>query len=61
MKEIEKFICCLYGFPYLASVDDVRVNILMKNCEKNGILDTKQNIDLGNFPPCFDSLKQHIL
>ena len=35
--------------------------MLLKKCEKSGSPDPKLNIDLGNFPPCSNSLKQHVL
>ena len=60
LKDIEHFVCCLYGFQRFKSIDQVRVHILRKKCEKNGVLDPKKNIDLANLPPCFSSLKQHI-
>ena len=59
-NNIEQFICCVYGFPRFKSIDDVRVHILRRKCERNGVLDPKRNIDLANLPPCLNSLTQHI-
>ena len=58
-RDIEHFVCCMYGFPRFKSIDEVRVHILRRKCEKNGILDPKKNIDLANLPPCSSSLKEH--
>ena len=60
IDNVEQFICCLYGFPRFKSIDDVRVHILRRKCERNGILDPKKNIDLANLPPCLNSLTQHV-
>ena len=51
VMNVEKFICCLYGYTNTTRINDVCVKILMKKCEKDGVLDRKQKIDLGNSPP----------
>ena len=60
LRDIEDFVCRMYGYERFQSIDEVRVHILKKKCELDGKLDPKKNIDLGNLPPCLGSLKQHL-
>ena len=58
--QFEHFVCCLYGFPRLKNIDELRFQILQRKCENNGQLDPNKNVDLANLPPCSSSLKQHV-
>ena len=60
LRGIEHFVCYVYGYPRIKSVNALRLHLLRRKCEKNGKLDPKKNVYLANLPPCFSSLVEHI-
>lgn len=50
-KEIEQFVCCLYGYSQSTSIDDVRYVMF---CGKKGTVESHK------LPPCFNTLRLHI-
>ena len=60
LEVFEEFTCCMYGFPRFSSLDMLRYHLLKKKCVENDQLDPKRTVDLSIFPPCQETLKQHL-
>ena len=55
LKEIESFVCKLYGYKKLSSVNGVRKCIFMSKYDKG-----KKSLDLCMLPSCQDNLRLHM-
>ena len=53
-EQLEKFVCILYGYPKLSSVNKVRIAMFMQKFQKD-----QKTTDLCNLPPCSANLKYH--
>ena len=53
-EEVEEFVCSIYGFPHLTSVDEVQKEMFVRKFEKEG-----KTIDLSVLPPCALNLHLH--
>ena len=61
LSGLEEFTCALYGKPRLTDVDEVRYLMMKERCKGDGDAITGSvHVDLSSFPPCKDSLEQHI-
>ncbi len=56
LEVLEKFVCCLYGYPRLSNVNDVRKAMFWEKFEKK-----KKIVDLSLLPPCKENLQYHIM
>lgn len=54
IQQIETFVCAIYGFSHLNSVDQVRKEIFLRKYEREG-----KTIDLSLLPPCSVNLHLH--
>ena len=54
ISTLERFVCCLYGYPRLQSVNDARRKLFWQRYEKD-----EKIIDLSLMPPCQRSLELH--
>lgn len=61
-KDLESFVCCMYGKPSYSSVNKLRYDIFMQKFRpKSGkVLSASDGVDLSLLPPCQDSLYMHI-
>ena len=62
MKEIEKFVCVLYGGAKskFQDVDDLQAFMLKSKCEEKNSFSVINNIDFASFPPSKACLIKHI-
>lgn len=60
LKEVEKFMCLMYGQSRETSVDGARVKLLRKMVGDGEKLTSKSKVDLGRLPPCYSALKPHV-
>lgn len=61
LSALEEFTCALYGKPRITDVDEVRYLMMKERCKGDGEEITGSvHVDLSSFPPCKDSLEQHI-
>ena len=60
VKDLEIFTCRLYGSKTTSDIDLLRLNLLKSKCDYSEKLDSKKCVDFAMFPPCQDSLLQHI-
>ncbi len=56
LEELQKFVCCLYGYPRLSNVNDVRKAMFWEKFDKK-----KKIVDLSLLPPCKANLQYHII
>ena len=56
----EEFTCVLYGKPRFQSVNELRYHLLKAKCGNKDGIDYTKNVDIGTFPPCKDSLTEHV-
>ena len=59
LDELQAFTCVIYGRPKFMLVDSLRYYMLQEKCSGEQTINSKVNIDLASFPPCYKSLKQH--
>ena len=57
-KELEQFVCCMYGKPKYASINKLRYDLLLQKFRpiSGNVLSSVDGIDLNLLPPCKDSL-----
>ena len=53
---LEEFVCLMYGYPRISSVDEVRTLMLQKMVGAEETLTFKSKVELSHLPPCRDSL-----
>ena len=56
LEGLEKFVCCLYGYPRLSNINDVRKAMFWEKFEKK-----KKIVDLILLPPCKENRRYHIM
>ena len=56
LEELEKCVCCLYGYPRLSTVNDVRKAMFWEKFDKK-----KKIVDLSLLPPYKENLRYHIM
>ena len=64
VREVESFVCAMYGHPKLASIDEVRFELFQKKYspKKNqDPINCVRKMDGSCLPPCLSVLKQKIL
>ena len=59
-KQLEQFVCMMYGQSRENSVDRVRVKMLKKMIGDGNKLTSKSRVDLARLPPCRNALVPHI-
>ena len=63
IAKTEVFICAVYGYSRLTSVNEVRIKMFNKACRETGNkepLSKIKGMDGANFPPCQKVLIQQI-
>jgi hypothetical protein len=60
VNEVEEVTCALYGKTRFKSVNELRHFLLKAKCGNTERIDHTKNIDFGTFPPCRDSLVEHV-
>ena len=60
-RELESFVCLMYGYRNEAEIDTVRYIMLGKIVGQDYSLGTKKKVDFSRLPPCKRSLRQHII
>ena len=58
-KELEKFVCIMYGQPSYHSVDELRHLKIIACCD-SGPANAMKNVNLATIPPCKRCLEMHI-
>lgn len=61
VEKLEHFVCYMYGFPRVKSVNQVRTMMLKKMVGEDKHLTKSSKVDLARLPPCRQSLVPHIL
>ena len=61
IHKLEHFVCYMYGFPRVKSVNQVRTLMLKKMVGEDRQLTKSSKVDLARLPPCRQSLLPHIL
>lgn len=59
--KLEQFVCYMYGFPRMKSVNEVRTVMLKKMVGEDKQLTASSKVDLARLPPCRQSLIPHIM
>ena len=59
-RELEKFVCALYGLPRFSKVNKARAFKLKAMCGNKKTISRKHRVDLYRLPPCKNSLKPHV-
>ena len=54
LNQIETFVCDIYGYSKLSSVDMVRKEMFLRKCQKLG-----KSVELASLPPCKSNLEHH--
>ena len=61
IKKLEGFVCAMYGYPRIKSVDEVRLVMLEKMVKgRTGKMLKSAKVDLSRMPPCLRCLIPHI-
>ena len=60
VDDLEEFVCFMYGYPRLKSVNEVRAVMLKKMVGKSEKITVSSKVDLSKFPPWKNSLLPHI-
>jgi hypothetical protein len=60
MKQLEQFICLVYGQSRESLVNVVRVKLLRKMVGEDKKLTAKSKVDLARLPPCQSALEPHV-
>jgi hypothetical protein len=61
VNQLEKFVCNMYGYPRISSVNQVRSTMLNKTVgSKTDRIIKKNNVDLSKLPPCLSYFRPHV-
>ena len=62
IKDLEKFVCCMYGKPNYTNVNKLRYDLFAQKYQgRSGqLLSSYDGVDLSLLPPCRGSLQMHI-
>ena len=57
---LEAFTCLIYGYPRIACLNEVRVQMLKKMVGEDDNLTSKSKVDISRLPPCKNAHTPHV-